>query len=268
MKQITSKRFDNLIARNVSVIIAGAFAVIILGIAVAAHADAKPFNSGVAVNIAGNGQVHVKGARVTAVSSSTITAQASIGGTNLNFSVVSDNSTEFVGGKGSATSTGAVKAGDIINFSGTLDGTASFTVHAKVIRDISIPPSITASIKGTLSSVNVASSTLVASTGNGSITIALATGATITLDGNAVAFGSVQVGQRFSASGTLDTSTKIFTADKIVLKSAGDEDKDRNKGEDKDKKDKKDKKERATSTPAKNILKFLFDGRGFFHFEK
>lgn len=120
------------------------------------HLTAEVKSSPIMVEIGPAGNVHVQGATVTSVSSSTISAATVWGSTTLSWNVVTNSSTQF-NGKNGNVSLSDVKLGDSVNFNGKLDSSASaLTVTATNVRDISVAKEIKVLLKdifqGTLQS--------------------------------------------------------------------------------------------------------------------
>jgi len=137
MKKEISLRFSET-ARNAAIIICAATLAVILGIGIAnADTNGKVKTE---MHITDNGQVLVRGAKVTAVASTSYTATVTFSSVTQTFTVKTDGSTQFVNRNDRGGAAANVKAGDTINFSGKLDPTAStLTVNAKVIKDLSVP---------------------------------------------------------------------------------------------------------------------------------
>lgn len=88
------------------------------------------------MQVGSNGKVIVRGAKVTALSGSAISAQLAFGSFTTNWTVKTDANTEFIHRFGGKASLADVKVGDTLSFSGTLDtGAAAATVNAKVVKD-------------------------------------------------------------------------------------------------------------------------------------
>ncbi|HET9641291.1 MAG TPA: hypothetical protein VFP46_00370 [Candidatus Paceibacterota bacterium] len=88
------------------------------------------------VSINGAGHVFVRGASVTGVTGSTVTASSSWGSASITWNVNVASSTEILGQDGRMTLAG-VKSGDVISFQGPIaaSSTSAFSVDARVIRD-------------------------------------------------------------------------------------------------------------------------------------
>jgi len=95
------------------------------------------------VMINGDGFVLVRGAKVTAVSTTTIQADSSWGASVIHWILNRTSSTNLLNSTGKS-SAAEVKVGDTLSFSGMLSDAGSFIVNAKIIRDWSHPDSVSA----------------------------------------------------------------------------------------------------------------------------
>ncbi len=91
------------------------------------------------VQIVGNNAVLVRGAKVTAISDTTITAQTVWGNSALTWTVRTNGDTKYYRQNAEGAVRTALSIGDYVSFSGALDpGAAAFTVNAGVVRDQSL----------------------------------------------------------------------------------------------------------------------------------
>ncbi len=175
-----------------------------------------------------NGRVNVNGAKVTAVSGNTITANTSWGSSNLIWNVKIGSSTivKDARGKGKTPVTQIV-AGDTINFKGSLDtGLSGLTVNATQVKDLtrnatdsstekhvfegklqalattSLPTSFTLLINSINYTVNVPSNALI-----------------LAKNWTAIALSSFVVGDTVRVFGSLQTSTSTVI-DALVVRNA------------------------------------------------
>jgi hypothetical protein len=88
------------------------------------------------VQIRNNGSVTLKGAQVTAVSSSTITAQTALGNAILSWTITTSGSTQFLNKKSQTIALADIVVGDEINLNGTMASGSALTVNATVVRDV------------------------------------------------------------------------------------------------------------------------------------
>ncbi|MBV9159358.1 MAG: hypothetical protein JO019_02045 [Candidatus Kaiserbacteria bacterium] len=180
-----------------------------------AHADAV--QDGAQISIAGNGQVMVRNAQVVSVSGSEIVAMTGWGSTAITWTIETSGSTRFTPENGSRAALKLIKKGDLISFSGELDTSLSHpTVIATVVRDNSLVQE-SAVISGTVLSVDVARALIDISTQNGTSTIALNQGTTITRDGAPVGIEQINPGDTTKAFGTLAVATHTISALKITV---------------------------------------------------
>lgn len=93
-----------------------------------------PISSGTTIAIGNEGHVLVRGAEVTAVTDSTIVAETVWGNTSVSWTIETDSNTNFITVGGGKSTFDAVDEGEIVSFSGTLEGNA-FTVDADVVRN-------------------------------------------------------------------------------------------------------------------------------------
>jgi len=104
-----------------------------------ADSDKSKAGSGLEVMISSNGRTLVRGAEVTSVSGSFVTARTDWGETALTWSVRTDSDTNFVTKKGSSAGLDDIEAGDMVSFSGFLDEDAgAFAVSADVVKNWSL----------------------------------------------------------------------------------------------------------------------------------
>lgn len=206
------------------------------------------------LQISASGQVLLRNAKVTSVSNGTLGTTVSFGSTTLAVAVKTDSGTQFVRSNGRHATSSDVKVGDTINVSGSLDLAAStLTVKARVVKNLSLLASSTVKLNAEIESVSTTTNRLVVRTSSGTTTVAVTGGTLIKLDGATVLLASLSAGQNVQVIGTLNVSTGVVTAEKIIVSTDRDDDDDDD--EDDDKKDKNDKGLRG-------YLKDLFKGNG------
>lgn len=191
-------------------------------------------STGVMINIAPSGNVHVKGATVTAVSGNTVSAKTVWGSTTLNWTVNANSSTEILGnssGKGNGRIALAdIKVGDLVNWSGMLDSSAAaLTVNAQVLRDVSTKnrpapttPTVQDTFQGTMQSLasTTAPTTLTLQSGNQTFTVNIPTSAVILKNNfTATTLANFQVGDIVRVFGSLSTATSSVI-DALVVRNA------------------------------------------------
>jgi hypothetical protein len=88
------------------------------------------------VVLSDNGGALVRGAEVTAISDSTITATTEWGDASLTWRIETDNETEYYDERGRDEDRDEIDVGDTVSFRGTIDDDDSaFTVDASVVKD-------------------------------------------------------------------------------------------------------------------------------------
>ncbi|KKW20010.1 MAG: hypothetical protein UY63_C0003G0023 [Parcubacteria group bacterium GW2011_GWA2_51_10] len=258
MRRLTLKRATQFVSRNVILVLAGAVIALALGVAVA---NAASNNVGVNISgqtktemhIAPSGQVLVRGAKVTAVASSTITSTVSFGSVNLAFVVKTDGSTHFVNRNERRASASDVSVGDTINFSGALDtSVSSLTVNARVVKNVSLPPTAAVTLRGTVESVSTSTQTMVVRTSSSTTTITISGSTSLRLDGRTAALADLRAGSAVHVVGSLNTATNTVAAERVVI---SEDDDDRREG----------MKEEIRGS-VRGYLKSLFNGIGPFKF--
>ncbi len=180
--------------------------------------EAKLDGSSLEVNIKDNGQVLVRGAKVTAVSGNTISAATSWGAMNINWSVNVLSSTNIVRKFGSVSPLAEIKVGDILSFTGTVtSGTnTSIVVDAKVVKNWSVTKqNVRSKIEGTVKSVGgtVAPSTMIVTSNSKDYTVNVATNTSIVNDNWAnTTLASFVVGNKVTAYGVVNDTTLSVAA--------------------------------------------------------
>ncbi|HYE22858.1 MAG TPA: DUF5666 domain-containing protein [Candidatus Paceibacterota bacterium] len=165
------------------------------------------------IMIADNGKTTVRGARVTDVSGSTITAQTMWDASSITWTVRTDGDTDFIQKNGSSSEMGDIQDGDYISFSGTLSSGSSFSVAADVVKNWSLAENRIA-FTGTVTDVDDDRFTL-STTGRGNVTVRV-TGDTeyaSALD----ALGDIDVDSKVVAYGAYNSDTNVLTASSISL---------------------------------------------------
>lgn len=180
--------------------------------AVAANADVM---SG--VSIAANGQAMVKGARVVAVTSHSITAVSAWGKTSVKWNLEVTGNTRFVPEKNGQALKDIIRPGEIVGFNGDIDTNApQLTVYVTSVRNESVMQGGVV-LDGTLISNDP--NGLVIQTESGTSTIHAATGTILTKDGNRTTLEDMQPGETIKAFGTLNARTNVLDADRLAATS-------------------------------------------------
>ncbi len=164
------------------------------------------------------GKALVRGAKVTAVNGASITAQANFGTGVTNWVVLTDSATTFYDARGNKGSLASITVNDSISFAGTIDGTSIFNIKAAAVKDWS-PVASEASVKGTISSLNVSGLSFVltkrSDDATRTITVNLSGATTISLNGAVSALGSLAVSDGIKVTGTLSADGTVMTATKV-----------------------------------------------------
>jgi hypothetical protein len=125
-----------------------ATATVLIGVSATAHADEGGMKGvlGTQIIINGSGDVAVSGAKVTATSTSGLTASTNIGSTTLTWSVATDVMTKFAG----KTKTMAnIVIGDVVSFMGRISSATQggFAVTANTVKDFNFHPAASSTAK-------------------------------------------------------------------------------------------------------------------------
>ena len=165
------------------------------------------------VMISDNGKAVVRGAKVTDVSGSTITAQTMWDASSITWTVRTDGDTDFLRKNGSTVGIDAVAEGDYVSFSGSLMSGSSFTIDADVVKNWSLEESRTM-VAGTISDLDADSFTL-ATAARGEVTVRV--NADTDYTGNIDAFADLAVDAKAVAYGSYNPDTKVLTASSVSL---------------------------------------------------
>lgn len=174
------------------------------------------------IRIEDNNSVLVRGAKVTAVSGSVISAETAFGATVLSWTVRTNASTVFTHRADGSSSLSTISPGDYVSFRGVLNtGTSGLTVDAKSVKDWSrsVQAENTRAFNGSVQSIDTANMKFVLDSKGveGLITVKLATNSVITNGDVAFAFANIKVADQAKVSGTYDSTTKVLTATKVVI---------------------------------------------------
>lgn len=179
--------------------------------------DARQVGSTLEIHIFDEGMVLVRGAKVTAVSGSVISAATVFGSTNLMWTINVTDSTNFVQRSNKQSNLSDISVGDFVSFKGDLVTTAStLTVNAKILKDWSVQKK-KISLIGKV--VSLATNSFVLTTDErGQLTVNVGTSTVFSKgDATVVTFADVHVGDKVSANGTFDEVAKILMADKVKI---------------------------------------------------
>lgn len=192
--------------------IGSAVGIMYLMSAIAANADTV---SG--ISIAGNGQAVVRGAVVTHIAGNEITAVSSWGTAKIQWKITVAGTTRFSPSRNGETLSAVIKKGEIIGFSGLINNNvASPTLLATMIRNESVLQSSSV-LDGNI--IEMAEDSMVIQTDTGTSTVRIGTGTIMTKDGNRALLTDLIPGETIKAFGTLNTRSRMLTAERIVLAS-------------------------------------------------
>lgn len=164
------------------------------------------------VAIADSGKTVVRGARVTGVSDSTITAQTIWGASSITWTVRTDSSTEFLNKSGRATGDHDVAVGDYLSFSGMLTGGSSFAVDADVVKNWSAEDKRVALV-GVVIGIDNDSFTL-QTVAHGTVTVEV--DGDTDFSGSLGALADIDMSARVVAYGSYDADAKVLVASDIA----------------------------------------------------
>lgn len=163
------------------------------------------------VIISDNGNAIVRGAKVTDVSGSTITAQTIWDASSITWSVRTDNDTDFVRKSGGGASIDDIADGDYISFSGHLTSGSSFTVDADVVKNWSATENRSA-VVGTVTDVDDNEFTL-QTVGRGTVTVKVSS--STDFSGSIDELSDLSTNIRVVAYGTYNADTHVLTATEV-----------------------------------------------------
>jgi hypothetical protein len=183
--------------------------------------EARNAGTTLEIHVTDNGKVLVRGAKVTGVSGSVVTATTAWGTAIASWTINTSSTTQLVrryGGNMSSLS--EITVGDFVSFSGTIasGATSPFVVDAKVLKDWSIQKK-NATFEGTVGTVNSAGNSFVLVSNNrGNITINVATGTTIKKDNTTGVFADIVTGLKVTATGLYNNLTSVLDASTVKVR--------------------------------------------------
>lgn len=180
-----------------------------------AYADSNT-HAKIGVSINSDGGVLVRGAEVTDVSSSTITAHTSWGSAVLDWIVETDNDTEFVAVKEKDGGSADIAVGDIVSFSGKLDTEhAGFAVNADVVKDWT-NSHIATKINGIVTAINSTVGSFTVQSGDSTTTVQ--TSSSTEFDGAISSFADLVLNAKVKITGFFNATNSVFTAEEVEAK--------------------------------------------------
>ncbi len=206
------KKFKNLI---------GVFTVLALGLPALALANgdvAHRLGSTLEVHIADNGDVVVRGAEVTSVSDSLITARADFGATELVWRVDLDNNTKFVGKNGGTIDKDNIAVGHLISFSGDLQSGTSLTVDAEVVKDWSLNAPLKTTVNGVIDNLNVSDEEFELDTLRfGEINVDADNAVIRDEDGDTISLSDLADDKQVKVVGVYNSATRVIVAESVSI---------------------------------------------------
>lgn len=191
-------------------------------VAVPAYADNDNYkkeahNNGTTleVHINDNGSVLVRGAKVTAISGSIISASTTFGTSSIAWTVDGSGVSKVTRRYGGNGTVADIQVGDYLSFNGSLTATASgFSVKATSLKDWSIQVR-NSSFSGTISSIT-GTSFVLTTTDNKTITVNTDANTKITRGDTPVAFSALIVGDKITKTEGLYNNTSNTLAAKSI----------------------------------------------------
>ncbi len=168
--------------------------------------------SSLEVHINDNGSVLVRGAKVTAVSGTTITAITEWNGASVSWNLNSDANTKFINLKNGQSSVSDVKVGDFVSFSGDMMAGATFTIKAKQVKNWSVTPAVKTTVEGKIESIagTTVPTTFTLKAGDKVYTVKLsATTSVLNAKWLTANLASFQVGNQVRVHGLVNTDNTI-----------------------------------------------------------
>lgn len=182
--------------------------------------EVRAAGSTLEVHFFDDGNVLVRGAKVTGISGSVVNASNVWGSVTLNWAVKTDQTTNIVRRAGGNSSLSEISVGDIVSFQGMLDtGIVSpLTVNAKVLKDWSIQK-IRAAFSGTVRSVSASTTSfMLTHESRGDVNVLVASSTVITKGSASATFGDIVVGARVSVRGLLNTVLNTLASDEVKIR--------------------------------------------------
>lgn len=170
--------------------------------------------SGKQVLITETGKILVRGAEVTSVSGSTITAKTTLGAVTLTWTVNTGSTTAFSVSEASGKSIADITTGDRISFAGMLTG--GTTVDASMVHEKNIPSRT--GFSGTIQGLTSTGFTL--APGNAekpTRTVSLTGSTTVTINGVVKSVADLKNGDTVNVVGVLSADAKTIQASAVIV---------------------------------------------------
>ncbi len=189
--------------------IGAAIGVLYLMSAIAANAETLG-----SVSVAGNGKTIVRGAKVMHISGNEITAVTTWGAAKIQWKILVTGSSRFLPERIDEKLTDMIKVGETIGFSGQMDQkSAAPLIYASLVRNESVLQSA-AILDGSV--IETSTDGFVVQTETGTSSIRIGTGTIMTKDGNRVRLKDLVPGETVKAFGTLNTKSRMLSAERVV----------------------------------------------------
>jgi hypothetical protein len=188
------------------------------GLALAQDAGPAAVGATLETHINPNGTVLVRGAKITSISGSSISATQTWGSYSVSW-VVNTAHANLVLRYGGKATIADFAVGDYVSFEGSLDQSQSAaTVNANTVKDFSAQRQH-ATFSGSVASVGSSTNSFVLATQNrGNITVLVSSSTSIKQGDTTAAFGSIAVGQKITkAEGIWNTFTNQLQAQSVVI---------------------------------------------------
>lgn len=162
-----------------------------------------------------SGKAVVRGAEVTAVNDSSITARTQWDEASVTWTVRTDGDTQYLRKNGAGADHDDIEVGDYVSFSGAITGgsASAFTIDADVVKNWSMSESGTVYV-GTVTSIDEDGDSFDMKTKSG-MTVTVETDNDTNFTGGS--FGSLDVNDRVVVSGSFDDDDDTITATKVSL---------------------------------------------------
>jgi hypothetical protein len=175
------------------------------------------------IRIEQTGKTVVRGATVTAVASSTITATTPVGPSLLTWTIGTDSSTDYLRQSGGNAARTDIVVGDKISFSGKISSTSPLMVQADTVKDFSPATSSAkekrAHLEGEVISIDASNNRFVfEDEKEGNVTAQLASSTSLIRNGVSSFLSFLAVGDEVKVSGMFKADTDVIAAEKVTVK--------------------------------------------------
>ncbi|MEN9582628.1 MAG: hypothetical protein RL641_582 [Candidatus Parcubacteria bacterium] len=180
--------------------------------------EAKEVGSTLEVHITNNGNVLVRGAKVTAINGSSLTATTTWGSSSMTWTINTDSSTKLIRRFGGTSTISEISVGDFVSFQGSLvAGTSTpMTVLAKTLKNWSVQKK-NSTFEGIVTSLG-GSSFIIATNNSGNITVNTTSSTQFMKNGVAGTLADITITSKITATGLYNNLTKTLDASKVAVK--------------------------------------------------